>query len=143
MAVEIFPLGDAIAPCPSDLLVRRSVIEEIGGFEPQFTGPGNYEDQAFLVKIYLTTPVHFATDVWLDYRIHEESGMARGTREGRHDEMRRIFLRWFGDYLAERDFAGKAQVLSALARANWDMDHPGAATLLRRTRKVLTYLRSA
>lgn len=135
-ALRVFPLGRAIAPCPSDLLMRRSLVDEIGGFEPQFVGAGNYEDQAFLVKAYLAAPVYFATTVWLDYRIHSESGMARGTREGRHDAMRRQFLDWFETYVSARDFEGKDAIASALRRARWDMDHPRAATMLRRGRRL-------
>lgn len=38
-ALELYPLGTAAPPCPSDLMLRRSSIEEVGGFESSFTGP--------------------------------------------------------------------------------------------------------
>ena len=48
-AVALYPLGEAAAPCPSDLLLRRDVVTALGGFEEHFTGPRQlYEDQAFL-----------------------------------------------------------------------------------------------
>lgn len=37
--IQLYPLGQAAPPCPSDLLMRRSVVEAIGGFEESFTGP--------------------------------------------------------------------------------------------------------
>ena len=37
--LQLYPLGQAAPPCPSDLLMRRSVVEAIGGFEESFTGP--------------------------------------------------------------------------------------------------------
>ena len=43
--VQLYPLGQAAPPCPSDLLMRRSIVEAIGGFEESFTGPLQlYED---------------------------------------------------------------------------------------------------
>ena len=43
---KIYPLGKADPPCPSDLMMRRSIVEKIGGFEEGFVGPLQlYEDQ--------------------------------------------------------------------------------------------------
>jgi len=52
-----YPLGHGPAPCPSDLIVKRSVVQHVGGFEESFVGPFQmYEDQAFLSKVYLIAP---------------------------------------------------------------------------------------
>ena len=51
----LYPLGRGGAPCPSDLLLARELVERIGGFEEQFDAQRPYqlyEDQAFLVKVY-------------------------------------------------------------------------------------------
>ncbi len=46
-AMALYPLGTAAPPSPSDLLLRRSIIEKVGGFESSFTGPLQaYEDRA-------------------------------------------------------------------------------------------------
>lgn len=71
-ALALYPLGMAAAPCPSDLLLRRAVVTELGGFEEHFTRM--YEDQAFLAKLYLAAPVYISDRVWLSYRQHSESG---------------------------------------------------------------------
>ena len=37
-ALELYPLGQGVPPCPSDLMLRRSIIDKVGGFEEAFTG---------------------------------------------------------------------------------------------------------
>ena len=37
-ALALYPLGTAAPPCPSDLMLRRSIIEKVRGFESAFTG---------------------------------------------------------------------------------------------------------
>ena len=72
-SITTYPLGSALAPCPSDLLLRRDLVESIGGFEEHFIGPRQmYEDQAFLAKLYLEAAVYFSSHVWLNYRQHPE-----------------------------------------------------------------------
>ena len=61
-AFNVYPLGTAAAPCPSDWLVRKSAIEAIGGWEEHFSGArALFEDQAFLAKLYVTFPVYFSS----------------------------------------------------------------------------------
>jgi glycosyltransferase involved in cell wall biosynthesis len=92
-SLALYPLGAAAAPCPSDLLLRRDAVEEVGRFEEHFTGPRQiYEDQGFLGKLYLARPVYFSDAVWLDYRQHAESCVATVTREGRYHDVRSYFL---------------------------------------------------
>lgn len=113
-SLALYPLGSAHAPCPSDMLIRRTAIESVGGFEGAF--PGMYEDQAFLAKLYLRWPVYFADEVWLDYRQHPGSAMATAHEHGRYDDFRRAFLLWFEEYLAELSSAPRA-VRRAVSRA--------------------------
>ena len=76
-ALAFEPLGPA-ASAGVDLLVRRSVFEAVGGFEDRF--PGLYEDQAFLIKVYLRSPIYISSRVWLCYRQHDVSCCAQTTR---------------------------------------------------------------
>lgn len=46
--VNLYPLGPA-GGAGMDVLVRREVVDSVGGFESHFTGM--YEDQAFLAKV--------------------------------------------------------------------------------------------
>ena len=71
---KLYPLGLATTPPLSDFQVRRQVIDAVGGFEEHFRGFLQlYDDQAFLVKIYLHTPVFVSSEQWDKYRIHADS----------------------------------------------------------------------
>ena len=100
-SLALYPLGRAAAPCPSDVIVRREVVDRLGGFEAHFTGPRQlYEDQGFFAKLYLNAPVYFSSSVWLDYRQHANSCVATVHQDGRYWEVRGYFLNWFDGYLA-------------------------------------------
>jgi hypothetical protein len=100
--LSLYPLGKAEAPGPSSVMVRRPVIESVGGFEESFTGM--YEDQAFLTKVYLRTPVYFSERIWFTYRQHDSSCLARTIKAGQYNAVRRQYLAWFAQYLAETGF---------------------------------------
>lgn len=95
--LNLYPLGHGCSPCPSDLLLRTTVVKDVGGFEVHFSGL--YEDQAFLAKLYLKTPIYIASDIWLKYRRHEKSCMAL-TVAGRYHDVRQYFLLWLERYVA-------------------------------------------
>lgn len=115
--LALYPLGAAPAPCPSDLLMRLDAVTRVGGFEAHFTGNRQmYEDQGFLAKLYLASPVYFAKNVWLHYRQHDDSCVAEVSRSGGYHEVRRYFLDWFAEYLARKPDVPFAVKL-ALARA--------------------------
>jgi glycosyltransferase involved in cell wall biosynthesis len=112
--LAVYPLGQAPAPC-NDLLVRRDIVVQVGGFEDQFTGM--YEDQAFLVKAYLAAPVYFSSRVTLKYRQHPDSCMATADRTGQYDVARRRFLEWFADYVRALPPPRPIEVEVAIQRA--------------------------
>ena len=89
-AVEVYPLGRG-GGSGTDVLVRRSVFESVGGFEERFRTL--YEDQAFLIKVFLRYPVYISSRPWIRYRKHAASCTQRATRAQllRHHEM---FLDW-------------------------------------------------
>lgn len=135
--LNLYPLGTAAAPCPSDLLLRRDVVLGLGGFEEHFTGPRQmYEDQGFLAKLYLAAPVYFASAVWLDYRQHPDSIVAQVKQAGRYHEVRRYFLLWFERYLRERKEPAPPAAQAALRKALWRYRHP----LAFRTRETILSL---
>jgi glycosyltransferase involved in cell wall biosynthesis len=79
------------------LLVRREVVEELGGSEDAFTGM--YEDQVLLSKLYLTRTIVLEDSPTAWYRQHAGSSTARAIREGRYhpgaeNPSREAFLRW-------------------------------------------------
>ena len=138
--LKIYPLGSAEPPAPSDLLLRRSAVEAIGGFEESFIGPLQmYEDQAFLMKFYLEGTIYLASKVWLDYRVHDQSCTAIVARNGLAREVRRHCLEWFEGYLRRTGFRYHPLVRFALFRALRPYRYPRitsaarlAKTLLRR-----------
>jgi glycosyltransferase involved in cell wall biosynthesis len=136
--LALYPLGKAAAPCPSDLLVRRSAALALGGFEESFTGALQmYEDQAFLAKLYLQRTVYFDERCWLDYRRHYASCVATVSRAGRYDEVRRHFLEWLVAYLQERPHLQRPAVRTALNRALLPYRHPHIGPPIRAAGKLL------
>ena len=85
-SLSLYPLGSAAAPCPSDIVVRASLVRQIRGFEERFTGHNQmYEDQAFLAKLYLVAPVYFCSRISLKYRVHPASCVATVGRAGKYE----------------------------------------------------------
>jgi len=93
----------APTPCPSDVLVRRSAAEAVGGFESHFTGVNMvYEDQGFFSKLLLRAPAFASSETWDRYRQHPDSCYSVSKVSGGRELARRYFLRWFSRYLREQ-----------------------------------------
>jgi glycosyltransferase involved in cell wall biosynthesis len=122
--LTLYPLGSGAAPVPSGLLVRRSLVEAVGGWEESYRGPLQpYEDQAFLAKIYLTAPIFVASHCFDQYRQHPNSCTAQMKRSSDYHLVRRYFLEWLEDYLS-RSGIGDTRVRRALRRALMPYRHP-------------------
>lgn len=109
-ALTIYPLGGADGP-GVDLLVRRSVFDAVGGFEERFRTL--YEDQSFLIKVFLRYPIYISSRAWILYRQHEHSSDA-GMSESVCIRVRGVFLGWLKDDVAR---LGDSRVSAALRRA--------------------------
>jgi len=95
----VYPLGPATAPCPSDLLLQRSAVERVGGFEEAFRGIYQlYDDQTFLAKMYLHEPVYVADKCWDRYRQHPDQLVSVVREAGQQHTVRLAFLRWLAEY---------------------------------------------
>lgn len=142
--LALYPLGKAAAPCPSDLMVRRTTALALGGFEESFTGPLQmYEDQAFLAKLYLEGTVYFDERCWLDYRRHDASCVATVSRGGHYHPVRRHFLEWLAAYLSDRPQLQQPALMTALNRALFPYRHPRIGQPLRAAGKLLRKLARA
>jgi glycosyltransferase involved in cell wall biosynthesis len=119
-----YPLGPGPAPCPSDLIIRKSAIEILGGFEESFRGIYQmYEDQAFLIKAYLSIPAFVSGRCFVRYRQHPTACSIAGRDSGNYLEARRFFLEYLQRYLrAQRITDGR--IWQAVARAWWPYRHP-------------------
>lgn len=139
--VKVYPLGRADPPCPSDLLMRRSIVERLGGFEEAFTGPLQmYEDQAFLAKFFLEGTIYFSDRVWLDYRVHDRSCTMSAIRDGLQPQVRRHCLEWFEAYLAASRWHGNLRARIALMRALRQYRHPHVFRLERLLKALIRQL---
>jgi len=132
LSLALYPLGRGTAPCPSDVMFRRSVWERVGGFEERFRGELQlYEDQAFFAKLYLETPVYVGSAVWDRYRQHSRSCVSTVKRSGRYNAVRKFFLGWLEETLSGRSHVDR-RVWRALDRALWPYRHPLLAGAARR-----------
>jgi glycosyltransferase involved in cell wall biosynthesis len=130
--------SEAPTPCPSDILVRRSVLEDVGGFEEKFSGIYQlYEDQAFLSKICVRYPVYVSDLCWDRYRQHPGSLVSEITKSGKKYRAGLFFLEWLEQYLLTRGFED-ARLREALhnkkaryGNAEWSMRHPFLSKLKR------------
>jgi hypothetical protein len=93
-----------IAFAPSGMLSRRTVVEQIGGFEEAFRDL--FEDQVFAAKVCRTTPVYVSGRCWYRYRQHPASCCLTAAREGQLDAARARFLRWVVGYLEREGLSG-------------------------------------
>jgi glycosyltransferase involved in cell wall biosynthesis len=90
-------------PCTCGVLIRRSAIDAVGGFEEHFR---LYEDQTLWVKLFLRFPVHVLSYCGARYRQHHASTSARAIADGSYDPLgadlaRARFLQWTQKYVNE------------------------------------------
>ncbi|WP_266363604.1 glycosyltransferase family 2 protein [Tellurirhabdus rosea] len=137
---ELYPLGKGAAPCPSGILLRKSLFGETP-FDESFTGLyGLYEDQAFLCKIYLHSAVYVSSACHNRYRQWAGSISAAVQQKGRYAEVRLFFLHWLKRYLTENGITDE-RIWRDLHKAFWPYRFPVlhriSSTMQRRLRRYL------
>ncbi len=110
-------------PTTCNALIRRSVIEEVGGFENSFLAM--FEDQAFFAKVLLRFPVFVSDRSWARYRQHAGSASAILAAAGADEDERIRFLLWLRRFVSrERGMTATesrwvAANLAALSGRRW------------------------
>jgi glycosyltransferase involved in cell wall biosynthesis len=114
-----FVRQDAAIPNPTNILVRRSLVEDIGGFEE---GVPLYEDQTLYAKACVHGAIYVAGETWDRYRQHPHSLTAVARRSGTEAKARARFLNWLIAYLSEHGIDG--DIRAALTRQRILCAHP-------------------
>jgi glycosyltransferase involved in cell wall biosynthesis len=109
-ALAVYPLGGG-DPGSTDLLIRRTVFEAVGGFEERFNSI--YEDQSLYMKVFLRHPVYITSRVWFLYRQHDQSCCAQ-ISDVAWLRVQRAFLDWLAEQVEP---LGDAQLTAAVRRA--------------------------
>ena len=139
--LSLFLGAEAAVPCPSSILVRCEVFDDIGGFEDAFgifdTQQLNmYEDQVFYAKVCLAAPVFVMDACWHRYRQHPSSICAVAESTGRGRAARLTYLRWLAQYLSQKQCVDQ-DLWRALRRELWVARHPFLGRPLKRARRLI------
>jgi glycosyltransferase involved in cell wall biosynthesis len=107
----------AQTPTTCNAMMRRTLVESVGGFVEAFTGM--FEDQVFFAKALLAAPGYVDGRTWAKYRQHDAN--CSGSAPGSADELRaRLrFLAWLRAYVAA---AGGAPATAKIAMARAVLD---------------------
>lgn len=134
LVARFLAAGEA-TPCTCDLIVRRAVVERVGGFVDEFAGM--YEDQAFCTKLALAGRCVIGPPALSRYRQHADSCCATAFATGAQVEARRRFLDWTRRYLIEQRVTDR-RIHRALRRQVALLEPPsGAERAVKRVLKVV------
>jgi glycosyltransferase involved in cell wall biosynthesis len=120
-----FRQGTSI-PRPTSVLVRREIVEQVGGFEEGFRGP--YEDQALYAKVCLRSPILASDECFDRYRRHSNSSSSEVDRADQDRAAHLTFLTWLRTYL-DKQGVSDPELQRGLKQAIWTCRHPRLARL--------------
>ncbi len=103
--LTLFLRDPGTVPCICSILVRRSVLDDVGGFDE--TIQHLFEDQVLLAKLFSRAAVVVDDACGERYRQHPDSSCARAIAAGeyhpwRPNPARRAYLEWLAAYVDER-----------------------------------------
>ncbi|EYD75958.1 Glycosyltransferase involved in cell wall biogenesis-like protein [Rubellimicrobium mesophilum DSM 19309] len=106
----------AQAPTTNNAILRRSLADQVGGFEDEFRTL--FEDQVFYVKTHLAAPCFVDDRVWAWYRQHPRSSTSQ-VHPLRELAALARFHRWVGGYLRAH-YPGRRDLWLSLLAARVD-----------------------
>ena len=112
-------------------LARRSVLQEVGGYEEDFRGM--FEDQVFYSKVSLKHPVFVSGQCWYKYRKHNDSCCAIAEASDEHYKERLKFLEWLEQYTS-RQGVNDPILRSTIRKERWKSNHPSLSAIEEGTR---------
>jgi hypothetical protein len=119
--LTLFLREEAKPPGTCSVLLRREVIEDVGGFVERFRGL--YEDQAFFAKVCLRVPVFVVGEHSARYRQHPHSCCAIAAHTGAQAPAELQYLHWLAEYVC-RQVQKDGEAWSVLAKLLWPYRHP-------------------
>lgn len=94
--LSTFLRDEKLTPCTSSVMIRRSAIQRVGGFEEQFRGV--YDDQVLYAKISSSSRILVSSECVARYRRHPNSCCQQARAENIGESERARFLSWLEHY---------------------------------------------
>jgi glycosyltransferase involved in cell wall biosynthesis len=132
--LTLFLREEAKPPGTCSVLLRREVIEDVGGFVESFRGL--YEDQAFFAKVCLRVPVFVVDEYSARYRQHPYSCCAIATNTGAQELAELKYLHWLAEYVS-RQVRKDGETWAVLEKILWPYRHAILCYVFRRVRQLL------
>ena len=123
--------GAPAATC--SVLLRRSLIDKVGGWEASFRGV--FEDQVFLAKVYVNEAIYVSDECLARYRMQPNSSCYAALREGTFHSARQTYLDWLESYWAEQGLQ-ESEAWRALQQELEHYRHPFRHRWSSRTRRL-------
>ena len=114
--------GEIPIPCPSDVMVRRAAVLEVGGFEESFKRI--FTDQVLYAKLCLRRPALISNQRLSRYRKHPGSAVSVVKKLGQLRSARLAYLNWLESYLDDHGVDNR-EIRAALRKAKWKALYPG------------------
>lgn len=137
--LPLFLRAKAETPATCGVLIKREVIEAVGGLEESFRAM--YEDQAFFAKICLKYPVFIESGCWDKYRQHPDSSCNVALQAGDYhitdiSPSYANYLNWLEGYLIKEKVVN-TEVWQALQKLLFFVRHPLIYHYYRRIRRII------
>ncbi len=137
--LPLFLRAKAETPGTCAVLIKKEVIEAVGGHEESFGSM--YEDQAFFAKICLKYPVFIESGCWDKYRQHPDSTCYVAQRTGQYHitditPSYATYLNWLEGYLVKEKLVNTS-VWQPLQSLLFFVRHPLIYHYYRRIRRII------